>query len=152
MSHCRQGARMKALSLWQPWASLWVSARKIHETRSWPTLYRGPLLVHAAKRFEREVDEDLAEILDDEFGPHWGLELPTGALLGIVTVEDCWRTEDVYPLGMPRGDDFICGNFGPGRYAFRRADEYRVFDRPIPFPGRQGLFNVPDSVLAEVVA
>ena len=47
---------MKAISLWQPWASLCVlpgpngRAVKTIETRSWPTKYRGPLAVHAAKR------------------------------------------------------------------------------------------------------
>jgi hypothetical protein len=44
------GARsMKAISLWQPWASLWCSPRKIHETRHWPTNNRGWMLVHAAQ-------------------------------------------------------------------------------------------------------
>ena len=29
----RRRTRMRALSLWQPWASLWCSSRKVHETR-----------------------------------------------------------------------------------------------------------------------
>lgn len=40
---------MKALTLWQPWASLWAHQLKINETRSWATTYSGPLAVHAAK-------------------------------------------------------------------------------------------------------
>ena len=42
---------MKCLSLWQPWASLVVIGAKRFETRSWPTNYRGPLLIHAAQRW-----------------------------------------------------------------------------------------------------
>ena len=41
---------MKALTLWQPWASLIAVGAKTIETRSWSTKYRGPLAIHAAKR------------------------------------------------------------------------------------------------------
>ncbi len=41
---------MKALSLWQPWAHAIVTGGKRIETRSWATKYRGPLIIHAAKR------------------------------------------------------------------------------------------------------
>lgn len=38
---------IKALSLWQPWASLVVLLVKWIETRSWATSYRGPLVIHS---------------------------------------------------------------------------------------------------------
>lgn len=41
---------VKAISLWQPWASLIALGPKTIETRSWATDYRGPLAIHAAKR------------------------------------------------------------------------------------------------------
>lgn len=41
---------MKALTLWQPWASLIAVGDKTIETRSWSTKYRGPLAIHAAAR------------------------------------------------------------------------------------------------------
>lgn len=34
---------MKALTIWQPWASLIARGVKQYETRSWPTKYRGPI-------------------------------------------------------------------------------------------------------------
>jgi len=40
---------MKALSLWQPWASLIALDVKRIETRGWSTKYRGPLAIHAGK-------------------------------------------------------------------------------------------------------
>ena len=40
---------MKAITIWQPWASLLVSGRKRYETRSWATSYRGPIAIHAAR-------------------------------------------------------------------------------------------------------
>lgn len=41
---------MKAITLWQPWASLWACGAKKYETRSWATNYRGPIAIHAAAR------------------------------------------------------------------------------------------------------
>lgn len=41
---------MKALTLWQPWASLMALGVKWIETRSWSTSYRGWLAIHAAAR------------------------------------------------------------------------------------------------------
>ncbi len=40
---------MKALTLWQPWASAVAVGAKRIETRSWSTEYRGPLAIHAAQ-------------------------------------------------------------------------------------------------------
>jgi len=36
---------LKALSLWQPWASLMALGVKRIETRSWQTQHRGPLII-----------------------------------------------------------------------------------------------------------
>jgi activating signal cointegrator 1 len=147
---------MKALSLWQPWASLWCSDRKVHETRHWPTRFRGLLLVHAAKRFEKGFDHDdpLALILRAEFGVGWQTRLPTGALIGAVKIIACKRTEDVTskwapePVPISRWDDYQCGDFADGRFAFERGQFCR-FDRPIPWRGAQGFFEVPDGVLGD---
>ena len=41
---------MKAITIWQPWASLLACGGKRFETRSWATSYRGPIAIHAAKK------------------------------------------------------------------------------------------------------
>lgn len=41
---------MKAISLHQPWASMIASGKKTIETRSWPTAYRGDLLIVSTRR------------------------------------------------------------------------------------------------------
>lgn len=41
---------MKAITLWQPWASLIAVGAKTIETRGRQTHYRGPLAIHAATR------------------------------------------------------------------------------------------------------
>jgi hypothetical protein len=146
------GRFMKAISLWQPWASLWCSKRKVHETRHWRCSHRGWLLVHAAKRFETvDLDDRLRLILDHEFGDKWARELPTGALIGMVNVIDCLPTQTLTGDAAASDDDRECGDFGPGRFAWKR-DEFRRFNQPIPYRGRQGFFNVPaDTLLGGIV-
>ena len=142
---------MKAISLWQPWASLWCTSRKVHETRHWCCSHRGWLLVHAAKRFEIDfaLDVRLRLILDDEFGRYWARDLPTGALIGMVNVSDCQPTQMLFGDAAASDDDRECGDFTPGRFAWKR-DEFRLFDQPVPYRGRQGIFSVPDELIPEV--
>src|SRR5690348_12363065 len=139
---------MRALSLWQPWASLWCSSRKVHETRHWQCSHRGWLLAHAAKHFEKDfaLDDPLGVILDDEFGSDWTLNLPTGALIGMVNVVDCVPTRRRIGDAAANDDDRACGDFSGGRFAWKR-DEFRLFDQPIPHRGAQGIFNVPDDLI-----
>lgn len=143
---------MRAISLWQPWASLWLSPAKIHETRHWATSYVGPVAVHAAKRFETNVGEDLASVLRNQFGAQWRSTLPRGsAVLGVVDLVSCRRTEIIYPTFFFEGDpgapnDYWCGDFSPGRFAWERG-AFRRFANPITVVGRQGFFQVPDALI-----
>lgn len=136
--------QMRAISLWQPWASLWLTDRKPDETRHWAISHRGWLAVHAAKRFEKgfATGDPLREILEDEFGGHWAMDLPTGAILGAVQLVDCLPMDRTEPL---HDDDRVCGDWSPGRFAWRRAAVVKLAT-PIPFSGKQGLFTIPDHI------
>src|SRR5437868_804524 len=48
-----EGCAVKALSLWQRWASAMALGWKRIETRHWSLSYRGLLAIHAAKRWSR---------------------------------------------------------------------------------------------------
>lgn len=138
---------MRAVSLWQPWASLWLTPSKIHETRTWPYPKVGPLAVHAAKALQDELAPETEAIVQKHFGADWRKTLPRGALIGGVEIIGCKRTEEVYPQGqsaMP--DDYWCGDFAPGRFAWERR---RAFTLPKSreWRGRQNIFQVPDDVL-----
>jgi hypothetical protein len=153
---------VKAISLWQPWASLWCSNAKVHETRHWRVAVPKTgvwLAVHAARRFEREgLGLALYEVLDRTFGADWARTLPAGAIVGAVHVTGCYRTEDVVCCYGGWGgsgqqawmDDLACGNFAAGRFAWKR-EAFRVLPEPVPWRGRQSLFDVPDEVLAPVL-
>lgn len=135
---------MRALSLWQPWASLCFTFLKRHETRHWATDYRGPLAIHAAQKLVTDLDRDLLDLLCDEFGGHWARDLPRGRMLGIVDLTDCKPTEALAVDAIDR----LCGNFEPGRFAWR-LDNPRLFEDPPEVKGRQGFFTWPVPVWAE---
>jgi hypothetical protein len=135
---------MKAISLWQPWASLMAMGLKKIETRSWPTKYRGPLLIHAAKR-KPTIDE----IEHIDFWLHYyhketdflgGLEF--GKILCQVDLIGCVRSE-IYPV---EGLELELGNYGHNRYLWITAN-LKTLKESIAYRGRQGLFEIPDELL-----
>lgn len=82
---------IKALSLWQPWASLVRPDVKTIETRSWSTSYRGWLIIHAAKRWHRGAwPEGLLAAVDELCGiASYPDALPLGAIVATARLVDC---------------------------------------------------------------
>ena len=141
---------MKALTIWQPWASLWLSPAKVHETRGWWTNVRGEIAVHAAKKFAHaELDEEIHPIIRKHLGENWLAEVPIGAIIGKLTLVDCKPITGREKTGARPAhvDDMVCGNWLDGRFAWERAPGFRVFNKPIPYRGRQGWFEVPDELV-----
>lgn len=128
-----------AISLWQPWASLWlVEGAKEHETRHWryPVRLEGQrVLVHAAKRKPDADDPELNAICREHFGQDWVERLPRGAFIGSLVLAGCFPTEEVYPSE----SDEVCGNWAPGRFAWKGAE--RRLGAPRPAIGRQGFWK-----------
>ena len=142
-------AAMKAISLWQPWASLWlIEGAKLHETRSWPTRHRGPLAVHASKRIVGPEDFLFGEVeeIDKALGisdvPGAWEQMPRGGIIGIVEIVDCQSTAIVTPAPL----DLMFGNFEAGRYAWRRAPNPVRLAEPVYCRGFQGIWNLPPNI------
>lgn len=154
---------MKAISLWQPWASAVANGSKLIETRSWATSYRGPLAIHAASR--RNIEEL------SYYGACWNWcgalgvvmgcaklydTLPFGAIVAVVELVDC-RPTDSFTVGqLDRGrhcsTNVYCwterqmGDFTPGRFGWVFTKP-RKLPKPIPFKGRQRLFYIPGNLI-----
>lgn len=153
---------MKIISLWEPFATLWVLGYKIHETRGWRTSYRGPLAVHAARRW---TSQQRALILTDPFYPclldHWptiGRPNTLGCIVGVVDLQDCVRTEQLDWLDRSvfcnhhvAWLDRSFGDFRPGRWAWL-AGSPTALDRPIPLRGQQGMWTAPPDVRNQITA
>lgn len=149
---------MKALSLWQPWASLVALGGKRVETRSWRTHYRGPLLIHATARSRRDIlsgtfVEEAAQVLGvADFAP-----LPRSAVLAIADLVDCVQI-GVGSVGCPAcaawaphetrcaKREHLFGDYTPGRWAWVLRNVRPVRD-PILCPGGQRLWTPPPDVL-----
>jgi hypothetical protein len=136
---------MKALTVCQPYASLIVGWDGIDagdvkrvENRTWATSCRGPLLIHAGR------------------STHWlhtwagatPAHLPMGVILGCVDLVGCRSIESIRrapkssPIAWLKHHVHVAG---PCCWILRRP---RRLLRCIPYRGRQGLFDVPDEILA----
>jgi hypothetical protein len=141
---------VKCISLWQPWAQLVVLGLKRWETRSWRTEHRGPLLIHAASRRLPRYEPGNVEGARVEFlftrlemAGHRRHALPRGAVVGLVVLQSCRRTQTMAAELWAAGDPLerLAGDFTGGRWAWELSGAVRL-SRPWPMRGRQGLFDV----------
>lgn len=134
---------MKALSIWQPWATLLCKGIKIYETRSWQTRYRGPIALHAARlsvgRALRETPPEKALAMQRAIAPLAFEDLPTGCILGVAELAGCLPIDEAFAASLP-GEERYFGDFSPGRFAWVLRD-VRALPQPIPARGWQGIWN-----------
>lgn len=113
---------MKALSVRQPWASMIARGEKTIEVRSWPTSYRGRLLICAAKK------------------PHG--DDPIGVAVAVVDLIDCRQ--------FVRDDEFAaCCGADPDDFSWVLSNVRAI--EPVPVKGSLGLFTVEVPV-TELIA
>jgi len=118
---------MKALSIRQPWAWAILNLGKDIENRKWKTNYRGPLLIHAAKKIDKVGFIHLYE----RFGP--GRNIPniqdfqTGGIVGYCDLIGCTQRSN---------SPWFEGPFG-----FVLENIFSVDFQPMI--GRLGLFELP---------
>lgn len=144
---------MKAISLWQPWASAIALRIKHNETRSWQTQYRGPIAIHAAKKSTRALADHFRllrarERLCDAFlnANLYSFEmLPKGAIVAVAHLEKIVSTRVIVVTDL----EMDLGDYSSGRFAWCLTN-IRPLERPYYITGRQGLFEVPDGILSDV--
>lgn len=132
---------MRAISLWQPWATAIAIGLKSIETRGWQISYRGPIAIHAAKRWGPD-QRSFAEV--EQWAGRLPENLPLGVIVATATITDCKPVERLREsIGAIERN---YGNYDDGRFGWLLADVVAL-PRPIPFRGAQGIFNVPDELL-----
>ncbi|WHU91005.1 ASCH domain-containing protein [Burkholderia vietnamiensis] len=111
-----------------------MNGHKDIENRTWPTRFRGRVLIHASKGMTKAEYED-AELFAEGLHLPARDELERGGIVGIATITDCvlpahrksvWHTD--------------------GQFGFQIADA-----KPLPFiecKGALGFFNVTSGVAA----
>jgi hypothetical protein len=146
--------RMKALTIWQPWASLVMAGAKPWEWRRWPpprSLIGQRLAVHAGKRAVKP--QDIAEIVID-------IRRGDSSLVADIALELLDRVHhSMWPLSSMLGTAIVgepvpalawaAAHLKPG-YDSTRIDHHNFawplteierFEPPIPARGAQGLWD-----------
>lgn len=163
---------MKALSLWQPWASLIAHGIKTIETRSWPppkSLIGQRIAIHAAKRWTRAerdlcLTHEFREVLEPLRSNLGGLVfyenalpliLPRGVVVCTAVLKDSWMVNvhddhDGARVATSHFEIHAPVRTAPidqwGDFAPGRwlwfLDDIQTFSEPIAVRGRQGIFDV----------
>jgi hypothetical protein len=137
---------MKAITIWQPWASLIAVGAKRYETRSWETKYRGPIAIHSAKK-----QFDTNSFFPIELYPFkdaLGLShtsslnnLPHGCIIATAELVNCWKIDRNKQMEItPTKQEILFGDWRHGRYAWELANVI-MLEQPIKAIGKQGLWN-----------
>jgi len=121
---------MKAISIRQPFAEAILRGVKTTEYRTWPTKYRGLILVHAGLS-----RADLSYCKDYGVKPD---QLVFGAIAGTVEIADCQAVDDP-ETGAIESWDWLLANPRP-------------FARPVFYKGGLKFFKVPDNLVADQLA
>ena len=144
---------MKALTMYEPWATLLVLGYKHFETRSWQTAYRGPLAIHAAQNgnYMRKLPAFLehaglpAELADT-------LLWAQGQFIGLVMLVDCYATGPQFVAQQQLSDrETALGDFTIGRFAWDMRHRLILPD-PISFLGARMLWPVPCAMAQQLLA
>jgi hypothetical protein len=142
---------MKAVSLWQPWASLIVAGTKKIETRSWNTNIRGRVAIHASKKrdaFSLELMDtpefqDGLRIYDTSGrGKTWITDITDtfGCVVGTVEIIDSLPIEQLYRTKYDTPQERAFGDWTEGRWGWVLRNPV-LFEKPIPARGAQGFWN-----------
>ena len=144
---------MKAISLWQPWATAVSLKWKTIETRTharFKSLQGQRIVIHAAKK----VDEDVTDLFYENLPRMTALEIENqfrfvemcrGKIIctaHVITAR--WAPNVDFDLHEEWNRQALC-EVG-GKYLLF-LDEIKPLKDRIPWRGRQGIFNVPDEVI-----
>lgn len=165
---------MKALTIWQPWASLIIAGAKPYEFRGWRaprSLIGQRIVIHAAAK---KIDDLETKMLfhawqlrdfDPEIGAAWaetcliaehaGLvlakgvagKLPMSAGIGTAIIgEPRLGTEIAEEFGVPRANDSDRDEHANWGWPML---EIEPWETPIPMRGAQGFWNwpTPDQIM-----
>lgn len=126
---------IRALTIRQPWAAAIAHADKRVENRTWPTSYRGTLLIHAGKTVDRRSGPMVAAVVR-------GLQLDLGAVLAVARITGCHGSAEEKTPCTPWS--------ATGQFHHVLDDEVTALPLPIPWTGAQGLWVPPPALVDRV--
>lgn len=129
---------MKVLSLTEPFATLIKEKKKLIETRSWKTSYRGELYIHASLTNIPKIWKSNKELM----GLVENSSLNYGNIICKCNLVNCVYMTKEYVENIKKNNyqEYICGIYEEGRYAWILAN-IEVLDEPIKAKGHLGIWK-----------
>ena len=155
------GARLLALTLYQPWATLVALGHKRVETRAWTcpeTCLDTWLAIHASMRGLSAAD--LHALLDREpfrsvlaahgitAGTETDATLPRGAVVALAHLVACVPTVRI--VSQLTAQERAFGDYRPGRFAWS-FDQVVRLARPVRVGGARWLWPLPPEIEAAIL-
>ena len=161
---------MKAITIWQPFATLIQTGDKYSETRNWipPKEVIGQrIAIHAAKKkltrdYLRELPTDIHTKMTEHFGPQWINNIPYGAVVCTAMLKTIYQITYPNPFFIEQHLHIEAqivaghnespnnrrtnirfdyhGDYGLGRYIWELT-EVEPLTEPIPEIGEQRFWN-----------
>lgn len=142
---------MRALTVQQPWAAAILYCGKLIENRTQLWTYRGPLAIHAGKRWSESGGESelITGVYDRMIAEHGSFDAEAwsarGAIIGVVDLVDCHPDAGCC---RPWGESSYVEHGGRSRRNVTHLvlENPRALPAPIPVAGQLGMWNVPTDI------
>lgn len=152
---------LKAITLYEPYASMMRIHAKVNETRSTRTSHRGEIAIHSAKRSPAPPDEVIDKAIHAFHRRKMDPYFTHGQIICLVDIYQVRFSEDFVrhdladvPAGMVHlpDEESYFGDYSPGRFIYRTRN-LRVLKEPVPARGMQCVgWTVPEDIEKQVRA
>lgn len=124
--------KIRVITLKQPWASLVANGLKIYEFRNMNYSYRGKILIHAGKAFDKDAMERVKD---------YNLDFPTAKILAEVEIVDCIKIDNNFNEMINKINSPVYGNKKRTGYAWKLENINKInIDKTIN--GKQGIWYI----------
>ena len=125
---------MKAITIKEPYATLIANGYKEYEFRVWKTNYRGDILIHAGKSYDKNITEKYKDR---------NLKYSPGKIIAKATLTDCIEVDEEFAKKMLKKDPVVYSNLKRKRdkklYAFKLENVKKI--EPIEAKGKLSLWE-----------
>jgi hypothetical protein len=132
---------VRALTICQPYAEYIAQGAKLTENRTWPSSYRGPVLIHAGRSHKFLPHQDMGRLARE-----FGRPLEFGAIIALAEMVDCLEAVKIraglYDERYPQLRDHEHVE-GPWCFLLKNA---RRLTKPISCSGALGFWRITSEI------
>ncbi len=127
-------SNIKVITIKQPFASLILKGYKEYEFRTWPTKYRGEILIHAGKTVDKEA-------IATRFKEYDLGNMPTGVIIAKVNITDCIKMTNEFAYELYNKDENVYNKLKNWNGYAWKIEKVEKLEQYIPIKGQLGLWN-----------